>query len=334
MSAPEHSRCRRRDALAHEFGRMTNWSGRHRRRCDVARQPRDAPIEVYELRAPRNLVMTYLERLKCSWTALDRSQRSATLPPLLRRRPHCAPRSPWRSSGGPVPRSGQGEARHRVAATSTPLGRRRQRRLRPHELVAPSPSPSRPPATIDLLRGRRALRERRCGTAAARLLARPPTLFDPSSGSYPEERELHERVRLYLNVCERHMAPRAAVPQTHRRAGLRSDAGDERGDLRRGARAHLRTASSERTRQRPRALHAGRRSTRSAMTLDEAVPLLLRAIELNPDNRALARHDPDLEPLRDVDSVPRGARSHRPPKPTAASDSAGGRPDSRVQRLR
>jgi tetratricopeptide (TPR) repeat protein len=39
---------------------------------------------------------------------------------------------------------------------------------------------------------------------------------------------------------------------------------------------------------------------------DEAVPHLLRAITLNPDNRALARHDPDLEALRQYDSV-RGA---------------------------
>src|SRR5262245_20886028 len=31
---------------------------------------------------------------------------------------------------------------------------------------------------------------------------------------YPEEKELHERVRLYLNVCERHATPRAAAPQT------------------------------------------------------------------------------------------------------------------------
>jgi hypothetical protein len=31
--------------------------------------------------------------------------------------------------------------------------------------------------------------------------------------------------------------------------------------------------------------------------------LLLRAIELNPDNRALARHDPDLEAVREFESV-------------------------------
>jgi tetratricopeptide (TPR) repeat protein len=37
--------------------------------------------------------------------------------------------------------------------------------------------------------------------------------------------------------------------------------------------------------------------------VDEAVPLLLRAIELNPDNRALARHDPEFHALREFDSV-------------------------------
>src|SRR5262245_651186 len=31
---------------------------------------------------------------------------------------------------------------------------------------------------------------------------------------YPEEKDLHERVRLYVSVCERHMAPRAVSPST------------------------------------------------------------------------------------------------------------------------
>ena len=31
---------------------------------------------------------------------------------------------------------------------------------------------------------------------------------------YPEEKEVHERVRLYLNVCDRHMTPRAVSPST------------------------------------------------------------------------------------------------------------------------
>ena len=47
----------------------------------------------------------------------------------------------------------------------------------------------------------------------------------------------------------------------------------------------------------------------------EAVAHLERAIALNPENRALARNDPDLEPLRDDDAfrtaleAPSGPRS-------------------------
>ena len=50
----------------------------------------------------------------------------------------------------------------------------------------------------------------------------------------------------------------------------------------------------------------------------EAIAHLERAIALNPENRALARNDPDLEPLRDDEAfraaleAPSGARVRRP----------------------
>jgi hypothetical protein len=47
---------------------------------------------------------------------------------------------------------------------------------------------------------------------------------------------------------------------------------------------------------------------------DEAVSYLLRAIELNPDNRGMARHDPDLEPLRQYDSVRAALEASAPAK--------------------
>ena len=31
---------------------------------------------------------------------------------------------------------------------------------------------------------------------------------------YPQEKELQERVRLYLNICRRHVTPHEAAPQT------------------------------------------------------------------------------------------------------------------------
>jgi len=129
---------------------------------------------------------------------------------------------------------------------------------------------------------------------------------------YPEERELHERVRLYLNVCERHMAPRAAFPTTPEErvfaATLAVNAGnyDEALD-------HLRTASSEAP-EHDHALYMLASVLALRDALDEAVPLLLRAIALNPDNRALARHDPDLEALREFESVRAALEASSPPK--------------------
>ena len=118
---------------------------------------------------------------------------------------------------------------------------------------------------------------------------------------FPEERELHERVRLYLNVCERHMAPRAASPSTPEErvfaATLAVNAGNYDEAL-----AHLRTATSE-SPDHDHALYMLATVLVLRDDLDEAVPLLLRAIELNPDNRTLARHDPDIEALREFESV-------------------------------
>jgi tetratricopeptide (TPR) repeat protein len=142
--------------------------------------------------------------------------------------------------------------------------------------------------------------------------ARASALLRSVLSRYPEERELHERVRLYLNICDRHMAPLAMSPSTPEErvfaATLAVNAGnyDEALD-------HLRRASAEAP-EHDHALYM----LASVLTLregiDEAVPLLLRAIELNPDNRSLARHDPDLEPLREIDSVRTALEAATPPK--------------------
>jgi tetratricopeptide (TPR) repeat protein len=118
---------------------------------------------------------------------------------------------------------------------------------------------------------------------------------------YPAERELHERVYLYLNVCERHMTPRAASPSTPEERVFAATLAVNTGNYD-DALEHLRAASAEAP-EHDYALYM----LASVLTLrdqvDAAVPLLLRAIELNPDNRTLARHDPDLEPLRQLELV-------------------------------
>src|SRR5688572_29588591 len=146
-----------------------------------------------------------------------------------------------------------------------------------------------------------ALYEEGVAALQAHDFSRASTLLRSVLSRYPEERELHERVRLYLNVCERHMTPRAASPSTPQErvfaATLAVNAAryDE-------ALEHLRTAISEAP-DHDHALYMLASVLALRDEFDEAIPLLLRAIDLNPDNRNLARHDPDLAVLREFDSV-------------------------------
>ena len=129
---------------------------------------------------------------------------------------------------------------------------------------------------------------------------------------YPEEKELHERVRLYLNVCDRHMTPRAVSPSTPEErvfaATLALNAGNYDEAL-----EHLRRAISEAP-DYDHAVYMLASVLALRDQIDEAVPVLLRAIELNPENRAMARHDPDLEPLRQYDSVRAALEASNPAK--------------------
>jgi len=122
------------------------------------------------------------------------------------------------------------------------------------------------------------------------------TQFRTIMERYPEERELQERSHLYLRVCERETARRPATPQTPQErvyaATVALNAGDTASAL-----DHLRRALSD----SPDSDHAHYiMSVALASKGDstEALDHLRRAITLNPENRALARQDPDLEPLR------------------------------------
>ena len=157
-----------------------------------------------------------------------------------------------------------------------------------------------------------ALYEEGVAALQAHEFSRASALLRSVLSRYPEERELHERVRLYLNVCERHMAPRAASPSTPEErvfaATLAINAGnyDE-------AIEHLRTASSQ-SPEHDHALYMLASVLALRDEVAEAVPLLLRAIELNPDNRSLARHDPDLGALREFASVRTALEAASPTK--------------------
>ena len=197
-----------------------------------------------------------------------------------------------------------------VDASVSPDTRMVPRGREPQATQSPVSPPVPRPGHVEAV----ALYEEGVAALQAHDFSRASTLLRSVLSRYPAERELHERVGLYLNVCERHMTPRAASPSTPEErvfaATLAVNAGNYDEALK-----HLRAATSE-SPEHDHALYMLASVLALRDEVDEAVPLLLRAIELNPDNRALARHDPDLGALREFESVRHAleATSHAKPE--------------------
>ena len=151
-------------------------------------------------------------------------------------------------------------------------------------------------------RALQALQRRDLTAAAAR--------FQQVIDQFPEERELHERSRLYLQVCERQSKPPPA-PETLEEQifaatlALNAGAQDE-------ALQHLEAAMTQEpdSDQVQYMLAVARAASGEPST---AVSHLQRAIELNPDNRFLARQEPSFEPLQKDPAFQRAVRT--PPSP-------------------
>jgi tetratricopeptide (TPR) repeat protein len=114
---------------------------------------------------------------------------------------------------------------------------------------------------------------------------------------YPEERELHERAKLYLNVCERHEAPKDKAPRGADARVLAATVALNRRELDE-ALSLLRGAMAS---------HAGDDHVQYMLAMTHALlgdPAasaihLEKAIALNPDNRLQARQEPDFDLVRE-----------------------------------
>ena len=139
--------------------------------------------------------------------------------------------------------------------------------------------------------------EKALGAMQGRKFERAAAGFQDVIDQFPEERELHERVLLYLKVCERETAPPAPTPRTVDELIYAATLALNGGSLK-VAWGHLTTALSK------SADHDHVHYMLAvAQTLqgqhDTALEHLCRAIALNPDNRQLAVQDPDFDGLRD-----------------------------------
>ena len=214
-------------------------------------------------------------------------------------------------------------------APATPSARRT---ARPAEAAAPL-RPAAPAATTPDPPGAQsrtthfeavALYERGLEALQKHAYAQAAKLLESVLRLYPEERDLQERVRLYLTICRRHAARQEAAPQTIDERLYAATLSINGGQYDQAI-AHLRLVRDE----DPDNDHAIYMLAVAHAQRDEhaeAVAHLERAIALNPENRALARHDPDLEPLRGDDAFraalegPSGSRpaARRPVKTQSA----------------
>jgi tetratricopeptide (TPR) repeat protein len=184
------------------------------------------------------------------------------------------------------------------------------------EPSGPTPEPQRRTTYFEAValyeRGLEALQRRKYSEAAA--------LLESVLRQYPEEKELQERVRLYLNICQKQATPKEASPQTLDERLYAATLAINGGKYDQAI-AHLRLVRDEDP-DNDHALYMLAVAHAQRDEPAEAVAHLERAIALNPENRALARTDPDLAPLRggeafrvalETASVPRSFDPRRRP---------------------
>lgn len=158
--------------------------------------------------------------------------------------------------------------------------------------TGPARRPTYRDAVVRYEAGIRALQEHRFQEAAEE--------FRAVLQQYPEEKELNDRVHLYLALCERHLRT-APEPKTSEErlyaATLALNAGDRDTAMR------LLTEIVEQEPDHDGALYM--LGVAHALSDDrvQAMAYLRRAILQNPDNRALALQDPDLERLMQDESA-------------------------------
>jgi outer membrane protein assembly factor BamD (BamD/ComL family) len=191
------------------------------------------------------------------------------------RRPSRPTRSKERPSGSPRPR-----VRTPVRAAAEPSSSVPQRRTTYIEAVA--------------------LYERGLDTLQRHDYQAAAKMFESVLRQYPEEKELHERVRLYLIICQRHATQPAQAPQTIEERLYASTIAINGGRYEEAiSQLHL---VRDEDPDNDHALYMLAVAHAQRGEHAEAVAHLERAIAVNPENRALARTDPDLEPLRGDES--------------------------------
>jgi tetratricopeptide (TPR) repeat protein len=170
-------------------------------------------------------------------------------------------------------------------------------RLTSFSAAAPTPTPAAPAERRSTYVEAVALYERGLEQLQRHDYHGAAALFESVLKQYGEEKELHERVKLYLNICQRQALSSASAPHTIEERlyastlALNGGRYDE-------AISHLRLVRDEDP-DNDHALYMLAVAHAQRGEFAEAVAHVERAIAINPENRALARTDPDLDPVRE-----------------------------------
>jgi tetratricopeptide (TPR) repeat protein len=130
---------------------------------------------------------------------------------------------------------------------------------------------------------------------------------------YPDERELHERIRSYLEICRRHEAARESAPKTDEERLYAATLALNQADYDTAV-AHLESVRAGDP-ENDHALYMLAVAYSLRGNIEQAAVFLVRAIELNPENRSLARQDADLDAVRREDGVRAALEAPAPLRP-------------------
>ena len=189
------------------------------------------------------------------------------------------------TKGRSAPKTAKGRATAKTAARkNTPAARRRRPERAP--VVRIREAYARAVALYE--KGLKALQRKHYDGAA--------TAFREVLERFPEERELHERARLYLNVCKRETSPQAKAPRSVDERILAATVALNRGDVDEALSLLRGGSSSHRKHDHVQYMLALAHALGD--DVEAAVQHLTEAIALNPSNRLQAMQEPDFDSIR------------------------------------
>jgi tetratricopeptide (TPR) repeat protein len=194
-----------------------------------------------------------------------------------------------RPAGRPAKAARPAAAKAGSARGNQARGTKSGAKARPQAVPAVPAGPSSHDLAVEAFeRGFRTLQQRQFGRAAE--------LLGSIVRDYPEEKELQERARVYLAICERQSGQREAAPRSFEDRVYAATLAINRGAYDEGLTLLRKLEGEEPANDHVQYMLSIVHTLRSEPDL--ALAHLRHAVELNPENRYLATQDVDLEPLR------------------------------------